>query len=69
MITPNFWSFYIAAVYWVITTFTSVGYGDISGYTLEERIFQIALMMIGIAFYGYMIGTFQNLFNEIECTN
>jgi hypothetical protein len=39
MITPNFWSFYTAAVYWVITTFTSVGYGDINGHTLEERLF------------------------------
>ena len=57
MIIPDFWSFYTAAIYWVITTFTSVGYGDIRGYTIEERCFQIVLMMIGIAFYGYMIGT------------
>ena len=60
---------YIAAVYWVIATITSVGYGDIIGFTLTEKMFEIALMMIGIAFYGYMIGTFQSLFNEIDVTN
>jgi hypothetical protein len=58
LINPNFKSIYIASVYWVITTFTSVGYGDIRGYTTFEHFFQLALMMIGIAFYGYMIGTF-----------
>ena len=26
-------SYYIAAIYWVIATFTSVGYGDVFGYT------------------------------------
>ena len=69
LIVPNFWSIYIASIYWVITTFTSVGYGDIRGYTMIEQSFQIVVMMIGIAFYGYMIGTFQTLFNEIEITD
>lgn len=61
----NYWSYYTTAIYWVIATFTSVGYGDIRGYTDKERFFQIAVEMIGIAFYGYMIGTFQMLFKEI----
>lgn len=39
MIKLDFWSFYIASFYWVITTFTSVGYGDIRGYTFDENIF------------------------------
>ena len=69
MIEPNFGSYYIAAVYWIITTFTSVGYGEIRGYTIKENVFQIVLMMIGIAFYGYMIGIFQTLFSEMENTN
>ena len=54
----DFWSFYTAAIYWIISTFTSVGFGDIKGYTDMEHIFQIILMMIGIAFYGHLIGTF-----------
>ena len=61
----EYWSYYITAYYWVIATFTSVGYGDIHGYTDKEIFFQIVVEMIGIAFYGYMIGTFQMLFSQI----
>jgi hypothetical protein len=32
---------YISSTYWVITTITTVGYGDIKGYTPEEYIFSI----------------------------
>ena len=56
-------------MYWVITTFTSIGYGDIKGHTDNEFIFQMIVEMIGIAFYGYMIGTFQTLFAAIETTD
>lgn len=29
----DFWSIYLTAIYWVIATFTQVGYGDIKGST------------------------------------
>jgi hypothetical protein len=45
-------------VFFIITTFTSVGYGDIKGNSKGEFIFVIALEMVGIGFYGYMIGAF-----------
>ena len=54
----NYRSYYISAIYWVITTFTSVGYGDIHGSTQTEYLFTIGIDMLGIAFYGYMIGVF-----------
>lgn len=63
---PDYWSLYISAVYWVITSFSSVGYGDIKGHTKEEYQFQIVVEMIGIGFYGYMIGTFQQIFASIQ---
>ena len=63
---PDYWSLYISAVYWVITSFSSVGYGDIKGHTPEEYQFQIVVEMIGIGFYGYMIGTFQQIFASIQ---
>ena len=51
-------SLYISSIYWVIASFSSVGYGDIKGFTTEEYMYQILIEMIGIGFYGYMIGTF-----------
>lgn len=51
---------YIGAFYLVIVTFTSIGYGDIraeieTGY---EMVWAMTVMMIGMIFYGYMLGTF-----------
>lgn len=62
----HYWSLYTSSVYWVIASFTSVGYGDIKGHTTVEYSYQILVEMIGIGFYGYMIGTFQNLFRDIQ---
>ena len=55
---------YATSVYWVIATFTSVGYGDVKGDTPLEYVFQLFVEMIGIAFYGYMLGMFQSMFSK-----
>jgi hypothetical protein len=34
---------YITALYWVITTLTTVGYGDIKGLTYQEYLFTMAV--------------------------
>ena len=35
----DFFSLYITAIYWVITSFSSVGYGDVVGVTAREHVF------------------------------
>lgn len=57
----DFMYLYVTSIYWVITSFSSVGYGDITGLTKLEYSFQMLVEMIGIGFFGYMIGTFQQL--------
>ena len=57
----DYWSVYITSVYFVITSFTSVGYGDIKAHAIDEHMFLILLMMVGIGFYGYMIGAIQKI--------
>ena len=57
----DYWSLYITSTYFVIASFSSVGYGDVYGYTQMENLFQLMVEMLGIIIFGYMIGTFQQL--------
>lgn len=54
----DYYSLYITAFYWTVATFTSVGYGDIVGATLMENCFQMLVELVGMCFFGYMMGTF-----------
>lgn len=47
---------YSLALYWAITTLTTVGYGDITPKTLWERYYTIAVMIVGVGSFGYIIG-------------
>ena len=47
---------YLVCFYWSVPTISSVGYGDILPRSDNERIFSIFMMLIGGAFYGYVIG-------------
>ena len=35
----NFWSLYITSTYFIIASFSSVGYGDVYGHTTMENLF------------------------------
>jgi voltage-gated potassium channel len=47
---------YVDAVYWTVTTVTSVGYGDVVPETLPQKVFAIVTMVVGLAFFGYIVG-------------
>jgi hypothetical protein len=47
---------YLAALYWSMTTLTTVGYGDITPGSDMERVCAMIAMVIGGSFYGYVIG-------------
>ena len=53
----SFSDIYIASLYFVIATMTSVGYGDIVCVSKEETFFQIILLSIGLVTYSYIIST------------
>ncbi|MFD1739279.1 ion channel [Bacillus salitolerans] len=54
------------ALWWVMTTVTTVGYGDYSPLTIEGRIFAIFLYLIGIGLIGLVIGKVVDFFSEFR---
>ncbi|KAK4740980.1 hypothetical protein SAY87_024568 [Trapa incisa] len=66
---PNFketslWIRYISAIYWSITTMTTVGYGDLHAVNTVEMIFIIFYMLFNLGFTAYLIGNMTNLVVE-----
>jgi hypothetical protein len=57
---------YIQAIYWVITTMTTVGYGDITPTTNFQTIYAMFVMVLGVGTYGYIIANLSNFFGNID---
>lgn len=57
---------YITALYYVVTTMSTVGYGDISGGTTLERIFCIFLMLSGVISFNLISGTLGSLITNYD---
>ena len=60
METNGFSEIYITAIYCLTMTITSVGYGDITCYSFNERIFQIILLIFGIGAYSWIVSSISN---------
>ena len=56
----TFLDLYISSIYSLITSITTVGYGDIVCHSLIERIFQIFLLVFGCIIYSWLISSFSN---------
>ena len=48
---------YITSLYWVVTTLTTVGYGDIFGQTVVEYIYTMFVEFIGILVFSIIMST------------
>ena len=53
-------------MYYVITTMSTVGYGDISGGTAAERIFAILLMLTGVLSFNLISGALGALITNYD---
>ena len=60
---------YITCLYFVFTTITTVGFGDISGGTNEERIFCIFLMIIGVLAFSFTTSSLSTLISNMDSRN
>ena len=50
-----FFEVYTNALYWTITTMTTVGYGDFVPKTIIAKFFTMSIMILGVAAYGVVI--------------
>ncbi|RWW54797.1 hypothetical protein BHE74_00038598 [Ensete ventricosum] len=57
----SIWLGYTYAIYWSITTLTTVGYGDLHAWNTGEKVFTIFLMLFNIGLTAYIIGNMTNL--------
>jgi len=56
----SYLNIYLTAVYFVIVTITTVGYGDITGISISEIVFQVFLLIIGTIAYSFIISYISN---------
>lgn len=57
---------YITALYWCVTTLTTIGYGDITPKTPPQIIFTMVVQIMGAGMYGYMIGNLASLIANLD---
>jgi voltage-gated potassium channel len=57
---------YIRALYWVIQTMATVGYGDITPHRDFEYVFSLLIMLLGASTYAFIIGNIASLANNLD---
>ena len=53
-------------IYWAVTTFTTVGYGDIVPVTVTGRTLAMMLQIIGAIFFGIIIAMISSYINRAQ---
>jgi len=57
---------YLYAVYWALTTLTTVGYGDITPTNNPERLYSLLALLTGALVFGYMLSSISSLVAAID---
>ena len=65
-VSYDIFDLYVTAIYYVVTTMSTVGYGDISGGTAAERIFAILLMLTGVLSFNLISGALGALITNYD---
>lgn len=52
---------YVTSFYFTVTTVLTVGYGDISAYSLMEKFFCIFIMLVGVMSFSFATGALTSI--------
>ena len=52
---------YIRAIYWSVTTLTTIGYGDITPVTNLQTVYTMCIMLVGAGAYGYLVANIASI--------
>jgi voltage-gated potassium channel Kch len=56
----------IRSCYFTLTTLSTVGYGDYTPITDSEMISAVVLMLCGVAFFSYIMGSFIEIISSYQ---
>jgi hypothetical protein len=57
---------YLNSIYFILVTVFTVGYGDITPKNFTEKLFNIFLMIFGIASYSFLITSLSKIFGQLS---
>ena len=57
---------YVTAFYFATSTVTTVGYGDISGQNVPERLINIFVMLIGVIAFSFTTGALSSILQNVD---
>ena len=60
------WKLYVFVLYFVVTTISTVGYGDMSASTDLERFYCIILMLIGVSIFTFISGALSSILSNYD---
>lgn len=61
VMNSDFGTQYNLALYWTVTTLTTIGYGDITPSTNLGRFYTMIIMLLGVGVYGVVIGSISKI--------
>jgi voltage-gated potassium channel len=57
---------YLEALYWTMTTLTTIGYGDVTPSRTPELLYTMLVMVIGVGGFSYVIGSVAGLLANLD---
>ena len=69
METNSFMDIYLAAIQYLVETVTTVGYGELTGKSVKEILFQIIMLIFGTCIYSWLISTISNYVKKMNEVN